>query len=228
MGKRIKLIPARMKDLWNAMTREEQRLQDAANAVARIAAALEMEVAAKANIDASLAALQRQLKQQANNMQTMQQLAQMAASEMDAQDAALAKEAKGVVYNVQQTAAAAAMLSNPQWNGTRGGLNLDAMANVDMLSHLTSLLGPQPGIPLDTLNGVSLTTLMKQELGANDTRMTNAFIASCMKNPVYQLAGLGIVAGTTREGMDAIIKPQNSGSKSKKKSQPQPNPGFFQ
>lgn len=227
MGKKIKLIPARMESLWIAMNREQQRLQAAAAAVARIAASLEMEVAAKANIDASLAALQRQLKQQAVNMQTMQQLAQMAASEMDAQDAALAKEAKGVVYNAQQTAAAGAMLTNSNWNGTRGGLDLSAMANVDMLSHMTALLGPQPGIPLDTLNGVSLTTLLKQELGANDTRMTDAFVASCMKNPVYQLAGLGLVASTTREGMDAIVKPKSSG-KSKKPSQPQQEAGFFQ
>lgn len=227
MGKKIKLIPARMESLWIAMNREQQRLQAAAAAVARIAAALEMDVAAKANIDASLAALQKKLKQQAANMQTMQQLAQMAASEMDAQDAALAKEAKGVVYNAQQTAAAGAMLSNPQWNGTRGGLNLSAMANVDMLSHMTALLGPQPGIPLDTLNGVSLTTLLKQELGATDTRMTDAFVASCMKNPVYQLAGLGLVAGTTREGMDVIAKPKSTG-KSKKTSQPQQEAGFFQ
>lgn len=228
MGKRIKLIPARMESLWTAMAREQQRLQDAAAAVARIAASLEMEVAAKANIDASLAALQKQLKQQAANMQTMQQLAQTAVSEMDAQDAALAGQAKGLVYDVRQTAAAGAMLSNLQWNGTRGGLDLSAMANVDMLSNMTALLGPQPGIPLDTLNGVSLTTLLKQELGATDTRMTDTFLASCMNNPIYQLAGLGL-AGATREGMDAIVKPKSSGKSTKKsQSQPQTQAGFFQ
>ena len=81
-GLTIKLNAARMLLLRAAMKKEELRLQNTASQVARIAAGLEMEVAAKSNIDASLNNLRKQLKQHSEYMGTMQRMADLAIEEL--------------------------------------------------------------------------------------------------------------------------------------------------
>lgn len=137
----IKLNPVRLLLLRAAIKKEEQRLQNAANQVARIAASLEMEVAAKANIDASLSQLRRQLKQDSEDMATMQHMADLAMSELTKKDEDLAVQARNLDGTMHRftSLAAAAMTPDTINNGALPLLNLGSQLALDAGSRLGSL-----------------------------------------------------------------------------------------
>lgn len=162
----IKMNPARLFLLRSAIKKEELRLQNAANQMARIAAGLEMEVAAKGNIDASLERLRTQLKRDAENMTTMQNLAGQAMSELSQKDEDLANRARNLNGTMQQMgelatvaeAAAAAVGTVSALPGFKNAdtlLGLGSQIALDAGSALGSLFGLGGDGIRDILNGVA-------------------------------------------------------------------------
>lgn len=149
----IKMNPVRMLLLRAALKKEELRLQNAASQVARIASGLEMEVAAKANIDASLSRLRKQLKQDSEDMATMQRMADLAMSELTKKDEDLANRARnldGTMHRFTSLAAAAAALGTVTAS-TSPLLNLGSQIALDAGNRLGSLFDLADNDLMDTI-----------------------------------------------------------------------------
>lgn len=152
-GKTIKLNSTRLLAMRAALKKEESSLQSAAAQVARIASGLDMEVAARANIDASLTKLRKLLKQDAENMSTMQSMADLAMSELTKKDEDLAERADGLKNTMQRFtslagAAAAAAGTAETLSGTITEnakvlvpLNLPSQLAADAMEKLSDLFG---------------------------------------------------------------------------------------
>lgn len=189
-GTTIKLNSVRLLLLRAAMKKEELRLQSAAAQVARIASSLEMEVAAKKNIDDSLTKLRKQLKQGAENMSTMQKMADLAMSELSKKDSELAEQAKnldGTMQRFQSLAGAASAAGGTVPNAhiltvlEPSPLDLASQLAADATQRLGSLFGLADDKLTDRLQNIDLTGLF------DDKRKTAAGVAG---------AG-AVAAGTT-------------------------------
>lgn len=170
-GTTIKLNSARVLLLRAAMKKEEQRLQSAASQVARIASALEMEVAAKENIDASLTKLRKLLKQGAENMSTMQSMADLAMSELTKKDEELAEKAQnleGIMQRIQSLAGAAA--GESEFGGAfiltvpESPLDLASQLAADAAQKLGDLFGLADDKLTDSLQGYDLKELLSDKV----------------------------------------------------------------
>ena len=98
----IKLIDVRMMALRAAIKKEEQRLQDVADQVARISAGLDLELKSSSGIEEILTKLRNNLKKQSGNWTVMQQLAQQASADLHQKDEELAQKARGLNYSARQ------------------------------------------------------------------------------------------------------------------------------
>lgn len=160
----IKLNSVRLLLLRAAMKKEELRLQSAAAQVARIASGLEMEVAAKSSIDASLTKLRKQLKQDAEHMATMQKMADLAMSELSKKDSELAERARnldGTMQRFQSLAGSTAGGSDliqkvPRLSAT---LDLTSQLAADSARKLGDLFGLADEQLTDRLQGFDLHDL---------------------------------------------------------------------
>lgn len=209
-GLTIKLNAARMLLLRAAMKKEELRLQNTASQVARIAAGLEMEVAAKSNIEASLNNLRKQLKQDAEYMGTMQRMADLAMEELSKKDEDLANQARGLNYTAQQIVGAASsahMSAEAAGNSTTAAgvssstsspLNLASQMIADAaqkIGGLFDLAGDGIG---DALQGISLEQLAV----GNQTSAAGTAQPGQTAGALAVLAGVGMaITGA----LDAIL-----------------------
>lgn len=211
MAGKIKLNSPRMDSLYASMRQEQQRLEDAAALVSRIAAGLDMDVSARAGIDASLDALRRQLQQQAENMNQMRQLAQLSAAGICEKDEQLANEARGMVYDMRQmlNSASAAGVGAAGAVGTAHGLSptippwsLGAQEESGMVNGFLGMLGGngllQPTYPPN--EGVNLTGLSTAPLHNLDLHMSAEDWEKTLQNGAFTLLGMGAL-GTLGTGV---------------------------
>ena len=169
--KTIKLIDVRMMVLRAAMKKEEQRLQNVADQVARIAAGLDMDLKSSAGIDEILAKLRKNLKKQSGNWAVMRQLAEQASTELHQKDADVARKAKGLDYSARQFAQS---VQTSAFFSAAGGklvqdvahptLGLSALNKLDMTQELGELFGGIGHKFGDALQGVSLGELRPSTL----------------------------------------------------------------
>ena len=215
---------ARLLLLRAALKKEELRLQSAANQVARIASGLEMEVAARANIDASLSNLRKQLKQDAENMATMQRMADLAMEELKKKDEDLAGRARDLNGTMRQftSLAAAAGAAGAASGGSSSLLDLKSQLALDAGGRLGGLFG----LPFDKaqerlnaipgeLNGLmGDTSAMYEHNGPGASVLAGAGIAGAAS------VAAGAAAVSAMTGLwDSTTKQKQSGTKktSKKK-----------
>lgn len=209
-GLTIKLNAARMLLLRAAMKKEELRLQNTASQVARIAAGLEMEVAAKSNIDASLNNLRKQLKQDSEYMGTMQRMADLAIEELSKKDEDLANQARGLNYTAQQIVGATSpvyILDGGAVNFTtaagssgamRSPLDLTSQLIADAAQKIGGLFGLAGDGVGDALQGVSL----EQLAAGNQTSAAGSAQPGQTAGALAVLAGAGMAITTA---LDAIL-----------------------
>lgn len=209
-GLTIKLNAARMLLLRAAMKKEELRLQNTASQVARIAAGLEMEVAAKSNIDVSLNNLRKQLKQDAEYMGTMQRMADLAIEELSKKDEDLANQARGLNYTAQQIVGAASSAHIPAGaagnSTTAAGVSGSTLSPLNLASQMIAdaaqkigglfdLAGDGIG---DALQGISLEQLAV----GNQTSAAGTAQPGQTAGALAVLAGVGMaITGA----LDAIL-----------------------
>ena len=209
-GLTIKLNATRMLLLRAAMKKEELRLQNTASQVARIAAGLEMEVAAKSNIDVSLNNLRKQLKQDAEYMGTMQRMADLAIEELSKKDEDLANQARGLNYTAQQIVGAAssahisagAAVNFTTAAGSSGAmrspLDLTSQLIADAAQKIGGLFGLAGDGVGDALQGVSL----EQLAAGNQTSAAGSAQPGQTAGALAVLAGVGMaITGA----LDAIL-----------------------
>lgn len=217
---------ARLLLLRAAMKKEELRLQSAANQVARIASGLEMEVAAKANIDASLTRLRAQLKQDAENMATMQRMADLAMSELSKKDDDLANKARGMNYTFQQMGSAAAgavasaagiaaLTAAGQTANSPSALNLVSQFVADSAQKLGNLFDAAGDRIMEALQGVSLKDLAASggQSGAGKSGMETAVKTAAAA------AGAASATAIFMANCDKLMAPSASKSSGSKSSQ---------
>ena len=168
--KTIKLIDVRMMVLRAAMKKEERRLQNVADQVARIAAGLDMDLKSSAGIDEILAKLRKNLKKQSGHWGVMQQLAEQASAELHQKDADVAKKANGLDYSARQFAQS--VQTNAFFSAAGGKLvqdvthplGLSALNKLDLTQELGELFGGIGSKFGDALQGVSLGELQPSTL----------------------------------------------------------------
>lgn len=209
-GLTIKLNAARMLLLRAAMKKEELRLQNTASQVARIAAGLEMEVAAKSNIDASLNNLRKQLKQDSEYMGTMQRMADLAIEELSKKDEDLANQARGLNYTAQQIVGAVSsaqiLTGTAEYSTTAAGssgamrspLDLTSQLIADAAQKIGGLFGLAGDGMGDALQGVSL----EQLAAGNQTSAAGSAQPGQTAGALAVLAGAGMAITTA---LDAIL-----------------------
>ena len=159
----IKLIDVRMMVLRAAMKKEEQRLQDVADQVARISAGLDMELRSSAGIEEILTKLRNNLKKQSGNWTVMQQLAQQASADLHQKDEELAQKARGLNYSARQfvQSASSALTGKLVQNVAEPFLGLSALNKLGLTQSLGDLFdGVGSGFG-DALQGVSLGELVQ-------------------------------------------------------------------
>lgn len=228
----------RMDSLYSAMRQEEQRLQDASALVSRIAAGLDMDVSARAGIDAALDSIRRQLEQQAEHMARMQMLARTAAAGIAEQDEKLAGEARGLHYNMNQflSGASAAGFGGMMAGALPHGLlsptvppwSLGAQEGASMAGSLVGLLGGNGSGLLEQTGGVSLGTLLANQLVRPEPHLSDADWQQCTQNAAFAalgaLGGIGVAGGASFFSNTAVgatmgnKKPLKTDTTTKKKS----------
>lgn len=209
----IKLNAARLLLLRSAMKKEEQRLQNAASQVARIASGLEMEVAARANIDASLNKLRRELKQDAENMATMQKMADLAINELQKKDEDLAGRARNLNGTMRGFLSLAAL------SGVAGGavagvssalLKLKSQMTLDAGERMGGLFGLLGDLADPLRTGVDLSNLTEDTAGTERNGGTDHRTGAA--GALAGVAALGIVTSL----WDQVAGRTNTGSAGKK------------
>ena len=202
----IKLIPGRMAQLRGALRSEAERLQQAANQVARIGDALDMELKSREGIDAALTQLRKRLKAQQQNLALMESLASAAEAGIADEDTQLAGEADRLLYTMRQmieragAAGGAAGISASASSGSSTGaaLNLGSQLALDSLADVSALftaLGDRlqdallSGVPLGSLNGAE----------------ESEFLSTIQKLAVAATAG-GTVALGSKEGITNLLE----------------------
>lgn len=204
-GKTIRLVPGRMMSLRNALRKESERLQAAADQVARVTANLDMDLKAKAGISSSIEQLRRSLKQQAENLTIMARLAEEAEAGLAQKDEDLAGEASELLYTMKQMlnhagAAQVAVGAQSATFGLKNGVaSLQQHAQLDATSSMGSLFG---GFDSGSVgNGVSLESLGTGKLtdGAFSLKET---IGS---SEVLIGAGVGAAAGIGGLGLAGML-----------------------
>lgn len=179
-GSTIKLNPARLLLLRAAMKKEELRLQNTASQVARIAGSLDMEIAAKANIQAGLEKLRKQLKQDSENMSVMQRMADLVLEEFSKKDEDLADKARGLNYTSRQIAGGASS-TTPFGRAVADGLH----------SALTSA----PKTPASFLN------LTSQFVADSSQNLSNLFgtVGTEIRDTLVSFAPIALLADIGRQ-----------------------------
>ena len=204
----IKLVDVRMMVLRAAMKKEEQRLQNVADQVARIAAGLDMDLKSSAGIDEILAKLRKNLKKQSNNWAVMQQLAEQAAAELHQKDADVARKAKGLDYSARQFAQS---VQTTAFSSAAGGklvqdvahpsLGLSALNKLDLTQELGELFGGIGRKFGDALQGVSLGELSGDSLTAS----LNGVLDRIEVEDVLTAAGAGVAGMAGIMGLTALF-----------------------
>ena len=200
----IKLIDVRMMALRAAIKKEEQRLQDVADQVARISAGLDMELKSSSGIEEILSKLRNNLKKQSGNWTVMHQLAQQASADLHQKDEELAQKARGLNYSARQfvqSGLASTIGGKLVPNVAVPLLGLSALNKLDLTQGLGELFdGVGSGFG-DALQGVSLGELSTQGnhsaetgevLGATAERDSG----NILDNVIDSLKGVGAGVGT--------------------------------
>ena len=202
----IKLVPGRMAQLRQTMRSEANRLQEAANQLARIGDALDMELKSREGIDVALTQLRQKLKAQQQNFAAMESLAAAAEAGLADEDDQLAGEADRLLYTMRQmieragAAGGAAGISASASSGSSTGaaLNLGSQLALDSLADVSALftaLGDRlqdallSGVPLGSLNGAE----------------ESEFLSTIQKLAVAATAG-GTVALGSKEGIFNLLE----------------------
>ena len=210
----IKLIDVRMMVLRAAMKKEEQRLQNVADQVARIAAGLDMDLKSSAGIAEILAKLRKNLKKQSGHWGVMQQLAEQASAELHQKDADVAKKANGLDYSARQFAQS--VQTNAFFSAAGGklvqnvaspGLGLSALNKLDLTKELGQLFDGIGGGFGDALQGVSLGELSENSL----TSSLKGVLDRIEVEDVLTAAGTGVAGMAGIMGLTALLD-KNLGS----------------
>lgn len=231
---------ARMLLLRAAMKKEELRLQNTASQVARIAAGLEMEVAAKSNIDASLNNLRKQLKQDSEYMGTMQRMADLAIEELSKKDEDLANQARGLNYTAQQIVGAASsaqiLTGTAEYSSAAVGssgampspLNLTSQMIADAAQKIGDIFGLSGDGIEDALQGISLKNLTVAGAASSADSMqlgqvaaatgilvgAGMAITSKLDSVLGIFSGMGKALGNTSSKTDSVALNTTSAKKS--------------
>lgn len=200
----IKLVPGRMAQLRQTLNTEQARLQDTADQLARIAAALDMDLKARQSIDSGLTRLRSDLKRQAGNLGTMVGLAQTAEAGLGQTDQELANKASELLYTLRQmmqSAGAAGGAGGVGYSPSRPSFTLGSLLDSSAFQNVTDLFGFTL-VNYDPI-GVSL-----QELSG---KIRDSLSALASPTGLATAAGAGVaLAGT---GLGSLLGALDGGGK---------------